>query len=184
MRLWHDLLHFQKNPRMWQDRTLSYYTFSCRIIRIQMNSIDRRKRLWIISETILVTLFVSSTINNSILQMPIQTSKALAAEEDQETAYLRFVAQTVKNLIVVKTLLLQSKYLKEQKDLPYLHIPKECYFYSSTRNCCWITKRKECNQNVSMVPPIPTVTFSKNYTLQIGNETLNLDYYGVNHLQW
>ena len=33
-----------------------------------------------------------------------------------------------------------------------------------------------------MVPPIPTVTFSKNYTLQIGNETLNLDYYGVNHL--
>ena len=33
-----------------------------------------------------------------------------------------------------------------------------------------------------MVPPIPTITFSKNYTLQIGNQTLKLDYYGVNHL--
>jgi glyoxylase-like metal-dependent hydrolase (beta-lactamase superfamily II) len=32
------------------------------------------------------------------------------------------------------------------------------------------------------VPSIPTVTFSKNYTLQIGNQTLKLDYYGVNHL--
>ena len=33
-----------------------------------------------------------------------------------------------------------------------------------------------------MVPPIPTVTFTKNYTLQIGNQSLKLDYYGVNHL--
>ena len=33
-----------------------------------------------------------------------------------------------------------------------------------------------------MVPPVPTITFSKNYTLQIGNQTLKLDYYGNNHL--
>ena len=33
-----------------------------------------------------------------------------------------------------------------------------------------------------MVPPIPTVTFTKNYTLQIGNQTLQLAYYGNNHL--
>ena len=33
-----------------------------------------------------------------------------------------------------------------------------------------------------MVPPVPTVTFSKNYTLTIGNQTLKLDYYGNNHL--
>ena len=32
-----------------------------------------------------------------------------------------------------------------------------------------------------MVPPIPTITFAKNYTLEIGNETLKLDYYGNNH---
>lgn len=37
-------------------------------------------------------------------------------------------------------------------------------------------------KNVTMVPPIPTITFSKNYTLAIGNQTLNLDYYGSNHL--
>ena len=35
--------------------------------------------------------------------------------------------------------------------------------------------------NASMVPPIPTVTFSKNYTLNVGGQTLQLDYYGVNH---
>jgi glyoxylase-like metal-dependent hydrolase (beta-lactamase superfamily II) len=37
-------------------------------------------------------------------------------------------------------------------------------------------------KNASMVPPIPKVTFTKNYTLQIGNQSLKLDYYGVNHL--
>ncbi len=36
--------------------------------------------------------------------------------------------------------------------------------------------------NASMVPPIPTVTFPDNMTLQIGNQTLQLDYYGDNHL--
>ena len=36
--------------------------------------------------------------------------------------------------------------------------------------------------NASMVPPIPTETFSNNYTLQIGNQTLQLEYYGNNHL--
>jgi hypothetical protein len=41
---------------------------------------------------------------------------------------------------------------------------------------------KKVAANASMVPPIPTITFSKNYTLNIGNQTLNLDYYGVNHL--
>jgi len=50
-----------------------------------------------ISGTILVILFISSTINSSILLIPIQTPKALAAEdkEDEETAYLKFVSQTV-----------------------------------------------------------------------------------------
>ena len=35
--------------------------------------------------------------------------------------------------------------------------------------------------NVSRLPPIPTVTFDQNYTLQIGNQTLRLNYYGNNH---
>lgn len=36
--------------------------------------------------------------------------------------------------------------------------------------------------NTSAIPPVPTVTFPNNYTLQIGNQTLNLDYYGENHM--
>jgi len=35
--------------------------------------------------------------------------------------------------------------------------------------------------NVSQLPPIPTKTFSQNYTLQAGNQTLELSYYGNNH---
>jgi glyoxylase-like metal-dependent hydrolase (beta-lactamase superfamily II) len=35
--------------------------------------------------------------------------------------------------------------------------------------------------NVSRLPPIPTETFSQNYTLQAGNQTLELNYHGNNH---
>jgi glyoxylase-like metal-dependent hydrolase (beta-lactamase superfamily II) len=44
-----------------------------------------------------------------------------------------------------------------------------------------LQRAKSIAKNASIVPPIPTVTFTKNYTLQIGNQTLKLDYYGVNH---
>ena len=36
--------------------------------------------------------------------------------------------------------------------------------------------------NKSAVPPVPTVTFPEKVTLQIGNQTLQLDYHGNNHL--
>jgi glyoxylase-like metal-dependent hydrolase (beta-lactamase superfamily II) len=36
--------------------------------------------------------------------------------------------------------------------------------------------------NKSAVPPVPTLTFTKNMTLQVGNQTLQLDYRGNNHL--
>jgi glyoxylase-like metal-dependent hydrolase (beta-lactamase superfamily II) len=36
--------------------------------------------------------------------------------------------------------------------------------------------------NKSAVPPVPTLTFTKNTTLQVGNQTLQLDYRGNNHL--
>ena len=35
--------------------------------------------------------------------------------------------------------------------------------------------------NVSQLPPIPTETFAQNYTLQVGNHTLELSYHGNNH---
>src|SRR4029450_7856520 len=65
-------------------------------LNIYMISIQKTKKLWMIG-TALVILFVSSfsTINNSIL--PI---KAVTAEgennEDEETAYLKFASQAVK----------------------------------------------------------------------------------------
>jgi glyoxylase-like metal-dependent hydrolase (beta-lactamase superfamily II) len=36
--------------------------------------------------------------------------------------------------------------------------------------------------NTSMVPRVPIVTFPENMTLQLGNQTLQLDYHGTNHL--
>src|SRR5918992_1509079 len=35
--------------------------------------------------------------------------------------------------------------------------------------------------NVSQLPPIPTETFTQNHTLQVGNQTLMLNYHGNNH---
>jgi len=42
--------------------------------------------------------------------------------------------------------------------------------------------QSQLQKNATMVPPVPTATFSKNYTLEFGNQTLKPDYYGVNHL--
>jgi glyoxylase-like metal-dependent hydrolase (beta-lactamase superfamily II) len=60
--------------------------------------------------------------------------------------------------------------------------PKNATFIAQQETAAELQRAKSVAKNASMVPPIPTVTFTKNYTLQIGNQTLNLDYYGVNHL--
>jgi glyoxylase-like metal-dependent hydrolase (beta-lactamase superfamily II) len=219
--------------------------------------IHKTKKLLMVSGTILVILFILSTINNSILPMSIQTPKALAAEykEDEETAYLKFVSQTInksnnsKNSTTVqipdaakgpaipaKGYLVQeirdhlywvtdgsynamflvtdkgvvavdappsigNNYLKaiaEVTDKPVTYViyshahldhigaagifPKNATFIAQQETAAELQRAKNVASNASMVPSIPTVTFSKNYTLQIGNQTLKLDYYGVNHL--
>jgi glyoxylase-like metal-dependent hydrolase (beta-lactamase superfamily II) len=60
--------------------------------------------------------------------------------------------------------------------------PKTATFISQQETAAELQRAKTVAKNASMVPPIPTVTFTKNYTLQIGNQSLKLDYYGVNHL--
>jgi glyoxylase-like metal-dependent hydrolase (beta-lactamase superfamily II) len=60
--------------------------------------------------------------------------------------------------------------------------PKNATFIAQQETAAELQRAKSVAKNTSMVPPIPTVTFAKNYTLQIGNQTLKLDYYGVNHL--
>jgi glyoxylase-like metal-dependent hydrolase (beta-lactamase superfamily II) len=60
--------------------------------------------------------------------------------------------------------------------------PKNATYIAQQETAGELQRAKSVAKNASMVPPIPTVSFSKNYTLEIGNQTLNLDYYGNNHL--
>ena len=60
--------------------------------------------------------------------------------------------------------------------------PKNVSVIAQEETARELQRAKAVAKNVTMVPPIPTITFSKNYTLAIGNQTLNLDYYGSNHL--
>lgn len=206
------------------------------------------------------SIFLVILLATSLLSTYIQNSKALV-QENEETAYLKFVSQTVngsnsssstnKNTttsivqipeaakgptIPAKGYLVQQirdhlywvtdgtyntmflvtdkgvvavdappsigkNYLKAiaevtNKPVTYViyshahldHIgaagifPKNATFIAQQETAAELQRAKSVTNNVSMVPPIPTVTFTKNYTLQIGNQTLKLDYYGVNHL--
>ncbi len=60
--------------------------------------------------------------------------------------------------------------------------PKNVSVIAQEETARELQSAKAVAKNVTMVPPIPTITFSKNYTLTIGNQTLKLDYYGFNHL--
>ena len=60
--------------------------------------------------------------------------------------------------------------------------PKNVTIIAQDETARELQSAKAVAKNITMVPPVPTVTFSKNYTLAIGNQTLKLDYYGTNHL--
>jgi glyoxylase-like metal-dependent hydrolase (beta-lactamase superfamily II) len=60
--------------------------------------------------------------------------------------------------------------------------PKNAIIIAQEETAAELQRAKTISTNASTVPPIPTETFSNNYTLQIGNQTLQLDYYGDNHL--
>src|ERR671911_1266833 len=59
--------------------------------------------------------------------------------------------------------------------------PKNAVIIAQEETAAELQRAKTIATNASMVPPIPTETFSNNYTLQIGNQTLKMDYYGDNH---
>ena len=221
-----------------------------------MISIQKTEKLWMIG-TVLVILFVSSfsTINNSILPIRAVAAAEVENNEDEETAYIKFASQAVKQSdnsstvnatiqlpeaakgppIPAKGYLVQqigdglywltdgayqtmfmvtdkgvvavdapattgNNYLKAiaevtTKPVTYViyshahidHIgaagifPKNATFIAQQETADELQRAKSVAKNASMVPPIPTVTFTKNYTLQIGNQTLKLDYYGINH---
>ncbi|HEX5978940.1 MAG TPA: MBL fold metallo-hydrolase [Nitrososphaeraceae archaeon] len=96
---------------------------------------------------------------------------------------------------------LGDKYLKaiaEITDKPVSHViyshahldhigaagiyPQNATFIAQQETANELQRAMNIATNKSAVPPVPTVTFPKNMTLQIGNQTLQLDYHGNNHL--
>jgi glyoxylase-like metal-dependent hydrolase (beta-lactamase superfamily II) len=60
--------------------------------------------------------------------------------------------------------------------------PKNATFIAQQETANELQRAMSVASNTSMVPPVPTLTFMKNMTLDVGNQTLQLDYYGNNHL--
>jgi glyoxylase-like metal-dependent hydrolase (beta-lactamase superfamily II) len=59
--------------------------------------------------------------------------------------------------------------------------PENTTYIAQQETANELQRAKSVAKNPSMVPPIPTVTFVENHTLQIENQTLQLAYYGNNH---
>ena len=60
--------------------------------------------------------------------------------------------------------------------------PRNAIYIAQEDTASELQRATDLASNTSTIPPVPTVTFANNYTLQIGNQTLNLDYYGDNHM--
>lgn len=60
--------------------------------------------------------------------------------------------------------------------------PQNATFIAQQETADELQRAMNVATNTSAVPPVPTVTFPENMTLQFGNQTLQLDYHGTNHL--
>jgi glyoxylase-like metal-dependent hydrolase (beta-lactamase superfamily II) len=60
--------------------------------------------------------------------------------------------------------------------------PQNATFIAQQETANELQRAMNVATNTSAVPPVPTVTFPENMTLQFGNQTLQLDYHGTNHL--
>ena len=60
--------------------------------------------------------------------------------------------------------------------------PQNASYIAQQETANELQKAMSIAKNTSMIPPVPTVTFPENMTLEIGNQTLQLDYHGNNHL--
>jgi glyoxylase-like metal-dependent hydrolase (beta-lactamase superfamily II) len=60
--------------------------------------------------------------------------------------------------------------------------PKNATYIAHQSTGLELQRAMSLASNTSAIPPVPTITFPNNYTLQVGNQSLNLDYYGDNHM--
>jgi glyoxylase-like metal-dependent hydrolase (beta-lactamase superfamily II) len=60
--------------------------------------------------------------------------------------------------------------------------PKNATYIAHQATGLGLQRAMSLASNISAIPPVPTITFPNNHTLQVGNQTLNLDYYGDNHM--
>jgi glyoxylase-like metal-dependent hydrolase (beta-lactamase superfamily II) len=60
--------------------------------------------------------------------------------------------------------------------------PKNATYIAQDDTASELQRATGLATNASAIPPVPTITFPNNYTLQVGNQTLELDYYGNNHM--
>lgn len=60
--------------------------------------------------------------------------------------------------------------------------PRNATYIAQEATASELQRAIDLASNISMIPPVPTMTFANNYTLRIGNQTLDLDYYGDNHM--
>ena len=60
--------------------------------------------------------------------------------------------------------------------------PKNATYIAYQDTSAELKRAVSLAKNDSTIPPIPMISFPNNYMLQIGNQTLNLDYYGDNHM--
>lgn len=60
--------------------------------------------------------------------------------------------------------------------------PKNATYIAHQATGLELQRAMSLASNTSAIPPVPTITFPNNYTLEVGNQTLNLDYYGDNHM--
>lgn len=60
--------------------------------------------------------------------------------------------------------------------------PKNATYVAHQATGLELQRATSLASNTSAIPPVPMITFPNNYTLQVGNQTLNLNYYGDNHM--
>src|SRR5580765_7461661 len=146
--------------------------------------------------------FIVSKVNESKTNITESTGATAVPDSVMDGSYNTMFMVTDKGVVAIDAPpSLGQKYLKAiaevtNKPVNYViyshahidHIgaagifPKNVTIIAQEETARELQNARAVAKNVTMVPPVPTITFTKNYNLTIGNQTLKLDYYGSIHL--